>query len=362
MRLVYANARYKHNSSEGGPAHMRQFIENAAALGHEIFLWHGYEQHPLTKPVPTRRVSQLRFFRTVDLIYYRIEWKPPDNGRIILPPHRKFAGNPLVVWEFNTVPEYGRVHGVTAEVMAWAIAELKRLGVGVDLAICVSNAISEYVRTKLDLRNVMTVPNGSDPELFKPGIPTVRRIEKRPNRLDVVWIGSADLGWHNFDLLRDAARLVWDAGEGDKIVFHVIGPGMKGMRDAPPNVNYYGSEEYSRLPGWLAAMDVGLNVYRPGPADFSSPLKVFDYMASGLTVVSTEQPQVREIFEQVGQTDLLVTSDQPEMLASILRRLAADPDYRRRQGAAGRQLVIDRYNWKHGVGEIFAAIEKLRTR
>ena len=55
MRLVYANAEYKHNSAEGGPAHMRQFIDNATALGHEVFLWHGIDAHPLIRPVPNTR-------------------------------------------------------------------------------------------------------------------------------------------------------------------------------------------------------------------------------------------------------------------------------------------------------------------
>ena len=85
-------------------------------------------------------------------------------------------------------------------------------------------------------------------------------------------------------------------------------------------------------------------------------------MASGLTVVSTEQPQAHEIFEQLGQADLLIPHDQPGMLADALRRLAADPDYRKRQGAAGRQLIIDRYNWRKSVTDTFAEIEKLRGR
>src|SRR6185437_2409566 len=186
------------------------------------------------------------------------------------------------------------------------------------------------------------------------------RIVPAEGRLNVVWIGSANLGWHNFDLLKAAAKLLWDTGEGDRIAFHVIGPGMQGMRDAPPNLNYYGAEKYDQLPGWLAAMDVGLNVYHPGPADDSSPLKVFDYMASGLTVVSTEQPEVREIFQQLGQTELWVPSNEPEQLADVLRKLAADPEYRRRQGPAGRQLVLDRYNWRKAVTDTFAELEKLR--
>lgn len=362
MRLVYANAKYHNRTSEGGPAHMRQFIENASAMGHEIFLWHGIEQHPLTKPVPQSALARFKFFRSVDVIYYRIEAIPPLGSRVILPPHRKLAGNPLIAWEFNTVPEYGRLQGMTEDAVQSCIAELKRLAAGVDVAFCVSKSITEYVQKYLGIRRAITVPNGSDPDLFKPGLPHVSRIEKRAGRLDVVWIGSANLGWHNFGLLRDAAWSIWKRGEGAQIVFHVIGQGMQGLRDAPPNVNYYGAEEYQHLPGWLSAMDVGLNIYRPGPADYSSPLKVFDYMASGLTVVSTEQPQVREIMEQLAQTDLILPDDNPETLADVLRKLAADRNRLTRQGAAGRQLVIDRYNWRRAATDTFAELEKLQRK
>ena len=109
-------------------------------------------------------------------------------------------------------------------------------------------------------------------------------------------------------------------------------------------------------------MDVGLNVYHPGPADYSSPLKVFDYMASGLTVVSTEQPQAREIFQQLGQTDLLVPSDNPEALANVLRSLSTDRDRLHRQGAAGRKLVIDQYNWRRAARDTFAEIDRLLAK
>lgn len=360
MRLVYANANYRHHASEGGPTHMRQFIENASALGHEIWLWHG-EQHPLTKPVPQGTLERMKLFRTIDVFYYRVEWKPPMGSRVMLPPYRKWVGNPVVAWEFNTVPEYGRVHGVSEEMIRQSIAELTRLGAGVDLAIGVSNSICRYVQNNLGIRRILEVPNGSNPELFRPDAPPFKRVQRKAGQLNVVWIGSASLSWHNFNLLRDAAWLLWNEGEAAPIVFHVIGNGMQQMRDCPPNVNYYGPEQYDKLPGWLSAMDVGLNVYHSGPADYSSPLKVFDYMASGLTVVSTEQPQAREIFQKLGQTDLLVPGDRPEVLAETLQKLAADPQRRRRQGAAGRQLVIDHYNWRRAAVDTFTALEKLRS-
>ena len=358
MRVVYANARYALNKPEGGFAHIRQFIENGTALGHEIYLWHAIDLHPQTKPVPEGRLGQYRLFRSIDAIYYRVEGVPPAGARMILPPHRVLAGRPLVAWEFNTVPEYGRLVGMTDSAIAGCIAELRRLGAGVDVAFCVSDKLSQYVREKLGIANAITVPNGSDPNLFKPGLPSVPRIEKREGRLDVVWIGSANIAWHNFTMLCDAAWSIWRTG--DPILFHVIGPGMQRMREAPPNLNYYGAEQYDRLPNWLSAMDVGLNVYCPGPADYSSPLKVFDYMASGLAVVSTEQPQVRQILEQLGQPDLLVGADEPEALAVVLRRLAANPQRVKQIGAKARQLVIERYNWRQTCKTIFAAMESLR--
>ena len=214
MRVVYANAKYEHHSAEGGQAHMRQFIENARALGHELFLWQGVQPHPLTKQVPTGRFERFRFFRTVDLIYYRVEWKPPIGGKIILPPYRKFVGNPLIVWEFNTVPEYGRVQNVPQQVIENGKAEMRRLGAGVDLAVCVSKAIETYVKETLGFRETMVTPNGSDPQLFGPHVPKVARIQQSPDVLNVVWIGTAKLGWHNFDLLRDAAISIWKSGEG----------------------------------------------------------------------------------------------------------------------------------------------------
>lgn len=358
MRIVYANAKYRHHTSEGGPAHMRQFIENASALGHELWMWHG-EPHPLTKPVPRGKLERLRLFRSIDVFYYRIEFKPPLGARVILPPYRKWFGNPIVAWEFNTVPEYGRLHGLTEQMVRDSIAQLKRIGAGVDVALCVSKKLCDYVQSELGIRNAVEIPNGSDPDLFRPDVPPVKRMVRNPGQLNVVWIGSANLGWHNFDLLRDAAWSLWNSPHARRIAFHVIGPGMQQMRDCPPSVSYYGAEEYDKLPGWLSAMDVGLNMYRPGPADFSSPLKIFDYMASGLTVVSTEQPQAREIFQKLDQLDLLLPGSDPQALSAVLLNLADAPARLRLQGAAGRQLVIDHYNWRRAATDTFAELQKL---
>lgn len=358
MRIGYlSRVPYRHDSPHGGLMHVRQFLTQAAEMGQELYLIHGgHHPHANVHSVPSGKLSRLKTFRAMDVLYYRVEYRLPRDAQWMMPPRSWLLQKPVTVWEFNSVPEYARVVGETDQAVANHISRLRRFGAYCDLAVCVSRGIEEYVRSKLGLRNAITVPNGTDPDLFTPSAPPLPRIVRHPNRLNVVWIGSAELKWHNFELLSEAARMLWD--DGNPVAdFHIIGPGMKDLRDLPPNVHYHGPEQYDGLPNWLTAMDVGLNVYKSGAADYSSPLKLFDYMACGLTIVSTDQPQAREIFAQLGQLDLLVPTDDPRKLAEVLRGLARDRERLARQGAASRKLAVDFYNWKRAVGDTIGAIE-----
>jgi len=356
MRIAYTNAFYRQNSTDGGGTHVAQFINNAVSLQHELWLW-GEGRHPATHPIPATRIGKLRALRNMDVVYTRVEDRVPDCGRWAVAPYRQLIGSPLIVWEFNTVPEFGALLGRTEREIQSAIQAFKRYGRGCDLAICVSRELAAYVKEKLGIRRVLVVPNGSDPKLFRPDVEPVRRVQRHTRQLNVVWIGSAYLSWHNFDLLGGAARILWERCERAQVVFHIIGQDFRFMGDMPPNVHYYGRQAYETLPRWLAAMDVGLCSYRPGPGDFSSPVKVFDYMASGLMVVGSFQPQLREIFDKLEQPDLLVSHDDPVALADVLAKAAQDPERVRRRGHAGRQLVLEYYNWQRAARDTFREIE-----
>jgi glycosyltransferase involved in cell wall biosynthesis len=357
MNICFANAKYMHNYPGGGYAHMRQFVKNATELGHRVWIWHG-QQLPYSQPVSKHKISRYLTLRKMDVVYYRIEWKAPIAANWGLQPMRSVVGNPLVVWEFNSVPEYAAVLGQGQDEVDRCAAGLRHYGPGCDLAICVSNAISDYCRTKLGLKRVITVPNGSDPDLFRPDIPPVADIPRSPDRLNVVWIGSAWIKWHNFDLLKDTAAEIRRRGLQDRVVFHVIGNGFERAADTPPNLLYHPGKPYEELAAWLTPMDIGLCCYNPGAADYSSPLKVFDYMACGLTVVSTPQPQVQEIFTQLGQQDLMAQNN-PQSLADMLVQLANDRARLQKQGAAGRRLAVEYYNWRRATRDALDATEKL---
>jgi glycosyltransferase involved in cell wall biosynthesis len=58
--------------------------------------------------------------------------------------------------------------------------------------------------------------------------------------------------------------------------------------------------------------------------DFTSPIKLFEYMASGRPVVATSIPSVSEILRD-GVNAILVPPDSPEALAAGIKRALNDP-------------------------------------
>ena len=134
------------------------------------------------------------------------------------------------------------------------------------------------------------------------------------------------------------------------------------MGEMPANVHYYGVEDYEKLPRWMSAMDVGLCLYKSGPADYSSPLKVFDYMSSGLAVVATKQPQTTQLLSELGTPELLMSPDDPKALADTLESLAADRARVREISARARELSIRKYTWRRAVVDTFAEIERIHVK
>jgi glycosyltransferase involved in cell wall biosynthesis len=360
MRLAYAYAAHHRQHVTGGTIHIKQFIANAIALGHEVWTWPG-DTHPGTRALPRGRLQRLATLRQLDVIYYRVDFGPPASAYLGVPPYRQLVDNPLIVWELNGVPAFGRIIGQSDADVQHAIDGLGRYGRHCNLAICVSEKMAQYARVDLGLANVLTVPNGSDPDLFNPDVSPISRIKRGENILNVVWIGSGELAWVAFNLLQETAQILERYTNDTTVHFHIIGavgPGL--MRTMPATVHYHGPETYETLPVWLAAMDVGLIIYQPGIADYNSPLKLYDYMASGLVVISTPQPQVEQVFAEMGQQDSVIAADDPAALAEKLLELARDRQRLRELGKKGRNLVLNYYNWRRNAREIMDAIEKLR--
>lgn len=112
--------------------------------------------------------------------------------------------------------------------------------------------------------------------------------------------------------------------------------------------------------GDLSAIDIGLY---PLPDEEwvlgKSGLKALQYMALGIPVVATDIGAARRIIEH-GTNGFLVGTD--EEWVRTIRRLAEDPELRRRVGEAGRRTVEERFSvrgtapaYRNVLGAVFAS-------
>jgi glycosyltransferase involved in cell wall biosynthesis len=105
-------------------------------------------------------------------------------------------------------------------------------------------------------------------------------------------------------------------------------------------VELRGHVPYDRVPSVLAEASVALLPLPDEPVArlFTSPLKLFDYMAAGVPIVASDLPALREVLRHE-QNALLATPGDPESFANAIRRILADSELASRLGAQARADV-----------------------
>ena len=72
MKVAYANAFYHAEAFTGRNVHVKQFIDNATARGHEVWTW-PRDEYPGAKHLPWQRIARYSKLREMDLIYVRLD-------------------------------------------------------------------------------------------------------------------------------------------------------------------------------------------------------------------------------------------------------------------------------------------------
>lgn len=218
-------------------------------------------------------------------------------------------------------------------------------------------------------RVVATPGVGVDPQRFAPlGSPVGRTIRRElgvgDDELVVTFVGRLveekgvlDLASAFSGLLADGpARLllVGDTSptERDQDTLRRLGDVQ---RDDPGSARATLRLGHRRdIPEILAATDVFvLPSHREG-----MPVSLLEAMACEVPVVTTDIRGCREAVAG-GTAGVLVPAGDPVVLAEALRKLGADPDERRRLGAAGRAEVLARRTTAHGVAPVVALYRRI---
>ena len=130
----------------------------------------------------------------------------------------------------------------------------------------------------------------------------------------------------------------------------LIGPVRMDLSQiAAPNVHAFGPRPYRDLPAYVQAFDVGIIPYALNPHTIAvDPLKLLEYLAAGVPVVTTDLPEVRKYRHAVwveGTHDGFVNAVQTAVAAT-------------RSDRAKRQAVAREHGWDRraaALAEIFGA-------
>jgi glycosyltransferase involved in cell wall biosynthesis len=296
----------------------------------------------------------------VDLVYERFHHMQVSG---VAAAHA--AGLPVIV-EFNAGQNEVVSHQ-GAGLVGLARKRERRALSQADRVIAVSGVLRRYLmELGVPAGRVVVRHNGVDLGRFRPGLEggSVRRqLGIGPQEVVAGFAGSL-AGWHDADLLVEAAGRLRDRGVPLRVVLVGGRPGSPRFRELARlvrerglegRVHLTGAVPPAEMPRYLAAMDVGT---MPWTNEYGSPLKIFEYLASGLAVVAPDREVIREVLTD-GQDSLLVPRD-PDRLADALERLAREPDLRRRLGRAGRARAETHHAWDQHARLIETLYEDIR--
>jgi glycosyltransferase involved in cell wall biosynthesis len=120
------------------------------------------------------------------------------------------------------------------------------------------------------------------------------------------------------------------------------------------NLVFHGFHPPSRLGEFYAEFDVVLMphskdgvVGATGASDISrwtSPMKMFEYMASGVPLVASDLPVLQEVLRH-GENALIARSDDPDDWMEKIGTLLRDPDLRLRLARTAQENLVRSYTW-----------------
>jgi glycosyltransferase involved in cell wall biosynthesis len=107
-------------------------------------------------------------------------------------------------------------------------------------------------------------------------------------------------------------------------------------------IHFVGFQPRSEVARWMKACDVCAIPYPPfrSFALYSSPMKLFEYLAVGVPIVATDLPAHREVIRD-GENGILVPPQNPVALAEGILKILLDPQLAARLSTAGQQTVAD---------------------
>lgn len=213
-------------------------------------------------------------------------------------------------------------------------------------------------------RDRITVVSNTPPRARVQNAPA-RPAKKAGDRLEVVYLGLLEIPRGLFEAI-DAIRIL--RGRSIAVRLTIVGDGRDASHFHARARETGLTADDVRFTGYLprhedalavvAAADVGLVPSRTTAQwQTSIPNKLFDYMAVGLAVVTSDTEPCARIVRDTG-AGAVFRARNPADLADVLARFT-DAASRRAAGEAGRRAILAQYNWERDAEILTAVVNRV---
>ena len=261
----------------------------------------------------------------------------------------EFAGTLFrnYILEIHTLPEEARViHKNT-----WRRAK--------KMVALTSFIKTDLVKSGLSEQSIIVAPDGVNLSQFDIGIERSAARKKLNLPLDkkiVLYSGSFCFNdwfnWKGVDLAVKAAESF-----NQDFLFVLVGGEdreVEAMEQKYPikNLKLVSHQEQKTIPYYLKAADILLLPNKKGSSNsekHTSPLKLFEYMASGVPIIASDLPSLREILND--GNCLFFTPNDADDLAKKIKFLFSQSNLAKKISRQAR-LEVNQYTWEKRVGAI----------
>jgi glycosyltransferase involved in cell wall biosynthesis len=184
-----------------------------------------------------------------------------------------------------------------------------------------------------------------------------------PDKVVCWFIGTFGRTYELETVIR-VARSLHEKGD-DRAQFVLSGEGgrleqCRKLADGLPNVVFTGWLNSTEIEWMMDVADIGLAAYvRDAPQGL--PNKIFEYLAGGLTIVSSLGREAAELLDSTG-CGLTYIAENPDSLMSQLTRLLDDPLLLSRMKTAARNTFDQKFSSRHVYKPYIELIESLGAK
>jgi len=246
-------------------------------------------------------------------------------------------------------------HAPYNNVNDWVFLQIKKSDYLIKL-IVITEALKEYFieQYQMDADKIYVAPDGADklPESIEPA----ELIDKSKGLFHVGYIGHLYKG-RGIELIEEVAQKCPYA------FFHIIG-GKKDdiiywrkKTEHLDNIYFYGFVPPSEAARYGISMDVLIAPYQKeiytasvkkdgqSTVEWMSPLKIFEYMAMGKPIISSDIPVLREVLED-GVNGLLCIYNDADAWCDTIERLYKEKELSK-QLSEDTLKMFEKYTWRY---------------